>query len=105
MPPLAPLVALLLSTGIVLAMFPLAAHDRSGPTSISPFSVGGWLVGTWLALGLFVWFRAANDGRAGRPNYVIPRWRPAWVVGLLVGASLSGAVFHVWIIADAWSRR
>jgi hypothetical protein len=97
--------ALLGSTSLVFALLPIAAASRSTASAISPFIVLGWLSGTWVALGVFMWFRTVNDARAGGASYVIPRWRPRWFVAALVTASLVGASWHVWALAEAWSRR
>jgi hypothetical protein len=100
-----PLVALVASTALVFTLLPIAAADRSSASAISPFNVTGWLTGTWVALGLFMWFRTVNDARVSGSSYVIPRWRPRWVVTALVAVSLLGASWHVWELAEAWSRR
>ena len=104
-PPIAAFVALAMSAAAAWLLIPQGPDAASNGTRISGISVAGWLLGAWVSLGCFCWFRTANGARASLPNYSIPRWRPALLAGLLVGVALVAALGHAWVIAEAWARR
>jgi len=104
-----PTIPIILIAGCALISMALTGRafmDHAGSTdSVSMLAFGSWIVGSFLGLIAFTFFRSKDLSCQAEPRYVEPSWRPRLVAVLVACMGWFSGLVGAFFVAQALARR